>query len=61
MRLRFDESKTPYYAAKYLEDELGYDNPVESVVDEVKGRGYLGRVDILVSPIWQRLGESDKN
>ena len=41
LRLRFDESKIRYYADKYLDEEKDYDNPVESVVDEVKGRGYL--------------------
>ena len=52
MRLRFDESKIRYYADKYLESELGYDNPVESIVGEVKGRGYLTKSGLIALSYW---------
>ena len=52
MRLRFDESKIRYYADKYLDEEKDYDNPVESVVDEVKGRGYLTKSDLIALSYW---------
>ena len=54
MRLRFDESKIRYYADKYLDEEKDYDNPVESVVDEVKGRGYLTKSDLIALSYWVR-------
>ena len=52
MRLRFDESKIRYYADKYLDEEKDYDNLVESIVDEVKGRGYLTKSDLIALSYW---------
>ena len=52
MRLRFDESKIRYYADKYLDEEKDYDNPVESIVDDVKGRGYLTKSDLIALSYW---------
>ena len=54
MKLRFDESKTRYYAEKYLEDHPVYDNSVAGIVDEVKGRGYLTKSDLIVLSDWTK-------
>ena len=52
MRLRFDESKIRYYADKYLDEGKDYDNPVESIVDEVKGSGHLTKSDLITLSYW---------
>ncbi len=52
MRLRFDESKIRYYADKYLDEHKDYDNPVESIVDEVKERGHLTKSDLIALSYW---------
>lgn len=59
MKLRFDESKICYYADKYLDEEEGYDDPVEEIVDEVKQRGYLTKSDLIVVSKWVRCRRID--
>ena len=54
MQLRFNESQIRYYADKYLAEELGYDNPIEEIVDEVKGRGYLTKADLIAVSDWAK-------
>ena len=54
MKLRFDESKIRYYADKYLVEEKDYDNPLESVVDAVKGSGHLTKIDLIELSHWAR-------
>ena len=60
MKLRFDESQIRYYADKYLVEELRrynnsverYDNPIERIVNDVKGRGYLIKSDLIALSNW---------
>lgn len=54
MKLRFDVSKIPYYAAKYLADSPCYDNSVERIINEVKKRGYLTKADLKTLSEWKR-------
>ena len=54
MELRFDESQIRYYAKKYKEEEEGYDNPIETIVDDVKARGYLTKSELIAVSGWAR-------
>ncbi len=50
MELRLDKSEILYYASEYNAD---YDKPICRLVEDVKGRGYLERPDLLELSIWQ--------
>ncbi|RKU14261.1 hypothetical protein C6502_01325 [Candidatus Poribacteria bacterium] len=58
MQLRFNESQIRYYACKYLAEHSCYDKPVERIVDDVKGRGYLTKCDLITLSDWAKNGRN---
>ncbi len=58
MNLLFDESQISYYAARYNAINPGYDTPIENLVTEVKGRGYLNKSDLIDLSKWMRTGRN---
>ena len=57
MELPMDRSEIYYYASKYDDN----DRRVERLVDDVKGKGYLGKTDLLTLSRWKATNRNTQN
>ncbi len=57
MELLMDRSEICYYASKYDDN----DKPVERLVDDVKGKCYLGKADLLTLSRWKATKRNSHN
>ena len=57
MELLMDRSEICYYASKYDDN----DRRVERLVDDVKGKGYLGKPELLTLSRWKATNRNTHN